>query len=241
MLLKSVLDLYDILDDRKTLILLDLDDMLIKGTTTMGSDIWYNRLCKISNNRNKNIELLKHAYSMVEYEAVEGECTKLVLEQLNKNHTIRIVTSRSPSFTDLTLKHINDANLGITNDNIHYCNGEPKSTTIAHIISTITPHERYLFIDDNHTNITEVKSNCAVTTLDDDYNELLLDIECYRYGYMDNVKESYSHKQFIIDTLKTEFIRDVIVCLCNNTYLKLILIMIRFIIRIVTLRFLKDF
>lgn len=228
MILNSIADIYDVLDDRETLIMIDLDDTLICSNDSIGSDTWYRYILEHGKcSKRKILRLLKIAYFINSYEMVES-ITEVVLREIVRKHDTIIITSRSDDINDLTLKHINDA-FDEMDIKIKYCNGCSKAKIIEDHINSLCQqsihYERYIFIDDLSKNIKDVSNNVTK------YN-----VECFQYTYLDNHKNSYGINDFKLDTLRVKLIDNVMLRVKNKEYILLLLIVIKFVCTYVRLR-----
>jgi uncharacterized protein DUF2608 len=110
--ISELLEFTDPEDSNRYLIVLDMDDLLIKGEHTLGSDTWFHHSMKSGRNITDVLENMGYAYSLIKYVRVEPDTLEVLTELLAPDNIDYIImTSRGIMYYSQTLKHLKDAGL----------------------------------------------------------------------------------------------------------------------------------
>lgn len=111
--IREIADFIPDNDDVRVLVVFDMDDVLVRGQGSLGSDTWF-RKC-IDKGR-EGIQILRDmgtAYSLMDYHTVEPDTREVLEEVLKRDHVdYMIMTSRGSMYYSQTIKHLRDAGLG---------------------------------------------------------------------------------------------------------------------------------
>lgn len=112
-IITDISELYELIDQNDTdrcLVVLDMDDVIIKGKQTVGSDIWFNTSLKNGRNIIKILNDMNKAYSLIDYVTVEDDTKEVLVNILTrKNLDYFIMTSRGIIHYSQTLKHLRNS------------------------------------------------------------------------------------------------------------------------------------
>jgi hypothetical protein len=108
----ELLEFVDSDDSERCLLVLDMDDVLIKGVQTLGSDTWFHRSLKNGRDILEVLDNMGKAYSLIDYVQVEND-TLSILEQLTSYNNIDylIMTSRGMMHYSQTLTHLRESGI----------------------------------------------------------------------------------------------------------------------------------
>ena len=189
MIYKSFLKWEDIINNisicENCLLLIDIDNTLIKPKTDLGSDHFFewqiNQInndgdIKLTSNKDKLLQIMYKLWNYVEYELCEKNI-ELLLKKIKEIYNIDIIllTSRndicSNSLKDILVDLkifkllLNKPNIKINYDNISYkngiifCNGKNKGLCLQIILSKMkVNYEKIILIDDKFKNLVDVKN-----------------------------------------------------------------------------------
>lgn len=116
-IISQIAELNDFLPDTEqnedTLLVMDMDDMLVRGDGTLGSDTWFSTSIKKGRDVLDILRDMGCAYSLMQYRTVEPDTCEVLKDILNRpNIDYIIMTSRGMMHYSQTVKHLRDAGLG---------------------------------------------------------------------------------------------------------------------------------
>lgn len=191
--MKKVVYISDILsfiscnNHHKNLLVLDIDNTILKGSTSLGSDQWYSWQCQLIKQKSKysvayDIEhlnkIINEMYSHLVYELCEPELpnTLFLLKKLGLD--IVLLTARGSDCHDYLLKTLKQLNvfpylmtscrnhLGGYQDGIIYCQGSHKGNILKLFLEQHDYNpEQIIFVDDKLKNLEHVNEILPQTQL----------------------------------------------------------------------------
>lgn len=208
----------------KTLLVLDIDNTLIKPKTNLGSDQFFdwqmseidkNGDLKLAPNKDKLLELMITLWMRIDYELCEENINNLLLKLKELyNINILLLTSRDKRSYVSLLKNFNklklidvvcdtrDEHLNVNNiyykKGIIFCSGLDKGICLQIIINRLNLYyEKILFIDDKLSNLENVY--CKFKKID-----------CILYeGCKDQVDHFYANSKEKVLKEYLDFMRDI--------------------------------
>lgn len=197
------------------ILVLDIDNTLIKTTTFLGSDQWYSwqshlirskHHTAIAKNQQQLNQIINHMYSYLNYELCENETPKLLSKFRKNNFEIILLTARGEHghqhlincLKELDIsKHLNNTfssfeNLeGVFKDGIIYCNGGHKGDILMNFFERNNYYPgQILFIDDKLKNLNHVQESLPQTQIFL-YTNQLDNIKLFNESHKEEVIQEY--------------------------------------------------
>lgn len=175
-------------NDFKKVLVLDIDNTILKTKTFLGSDQWYSWQSELIKTHNKlaiaeNLsqlnQIINQMYSYLNYELCQSETPKILSEFKKNNFEIILLTARgdqghhhlNSSLRDLNIsKYLKKTfiflghSTAIFKDGIIYCNGGHKGDILSSFFeqNNYNP-EQILFVDDKLKNLNHVQESLPQT------------------------------------------------------------------------------
>jgi len=174
----------------KNILVLDIDNTLIKTTTFLGSDQWYSwqsnlimskHHTTIAKNQQQLNQIINHMYSYLNYELCESETPKILSKFRQNNFEIILLTARGEhghqhlinSLKELDIsKYLNNTFSSfeyleaVFKDGIIYCNGGHKGDILKSFFEKNNYYPgQILFVDDKLKNLSHVKESLPQTQI----------------------------------------------------------------------------
>jgi Protein of unknown function (DUF2608) len=97
-------------DTTRCLVVLDMDDVIIRGVQSVGSDVWFHQSLKDGRGITEVLDNMGMAYSLIDYVHVEKDTSQVLTKLLSyENVDYLIMTSRGMSHYSQTVKHLREA------------------------------------------------------------------------------------------------------------------------------------
>ena len=240
-IISNISELNEFINDtNKYLVIIDLDDFLIRGSDTLGSDIWYRSNLEKGRSRKNVIKNMYYVYSVMKYQPIEDDTIEIINSiSSRKNVDLIIQTARSIKFYSHTVKHLCDAGLGSLikpnilsiphyiydsnmnvryMDNVIYCDGNPKDDILEHVLKCLPrlskTYDTIIFGDDSISNVNDMHNKFMTSKTYKPMNTYAI-----HYSYMEMTKRKYNDDTLINDDQKMQYLKYVIMCM--NGKLKL--------------------
>lgn len=175
-------------NDSNNILVLDIDNTILKTKTFLGSDQWYSWQSQLVNTNDKSAvakdqsqlnQIINHMYSYLNYELCESETPNVLSNFRKNNFEIILLTARGDlghqhlykSLRELNIsKHLNNSFSSFKGkktsfkDGIIYCNGGHK----GHILRSFLKENNYnpdkiFFVDDKLKNLERVQESLPET------------------------------------------------------------------------------
>lgn len=172
----------------KNILVLDIDNTILKTETSLGSDQWYswqsqliisNDNSAVADNQQQLNQIINHMYSYLNYELCESETPKTLSKFRQNNFEIILLTARGDQghqhlISSLQKLHISkylnnhffsfDSKNSTFKEGILYCNGGNKGVILRNFFEQNNYYpEQILFIDDKLKNLLHVKDSLPQT------------------------------------------------------------------------------
>lgn len=128
---------------QKILIVLDIDDTIIRPTSTLGSDTWFRKCMQDKpHDIDSLIDKMYYVYSMLDFKLVEPNTQRLVDILGNDQIDYFCLTARNTLFTSHTVKHLTEAGVkdGFVRNNLlnvsDYLDIKLKDTVTDNMVSS---------------------------------------------------------------------------------------------------------